>query len=81
MSEKTELTEENKRLREAIAEIVAGMERAAVLVPLCDDGYRQCLFCGCGWRAGRDEKHEDGCPLATARRVVGFYAPVKEKTT
>jgi hypothetical protein len=77
-TEKTELTEENKRLREALAEIMAGMEEAPGLVPLCDDGYRKCRFCDGYWREGRDEKHVGLCPLATARRVVGFYAPVKE---
>jgi hypothetical protein len=79
MSEQTKLTEENKRLREALVKIVVMADKIGTHGPAYDFGSRQCFYCGGTWLGGGDQSHEDNCPLATARRMVGFYAPVKEE--
>ena len=61
--------EENIRLREIIAALTASMERVAVLVSASDE-YRQCLFCGKGWRESRGAKHADDCPLILAKKAM-----------
>ena len=62
--------EENRRLREIIDAMTDAMDSVSILTPVNDDGWRECIFCGHGWRVSRGEQHFDDCALSLAKKAM-----------
>ena len=61
---------ENLRLREIIDAMTDAMDNVSILTPVNDDGWRECIFCGHGWRVSRGEQHHGDCALSLAKKAM-----------
>ena len=68
------LERENARLREALTAVVdaeAHGTPGGYIGVYPDETDRYCTYCLTSWRMGEPERHDDDCPVAAARALLG----------